>query len=89
MGFQVNFDFADYPLQEADWQFFNKAVPLAEANSLYLVGGLNSFYVTAVPRQSATEVQRQLLTDWLAQQPEVTNLVISPLSDAWYVKDEE
>lgn len=89
LGFHVNFELPNnQSLEEID-MLLNDIIAFAEANSLFIAGGINFFYVTAGPRQSVTEAQRQSSTDWLMQRREVTDLQVRPLCDAWYVKDEE
>jgi len=89
MGFHTTFELADYKSPEATDTLLDSIIAFAEANSLFLAGGLNFFYVTAGPRRSVTEAQRLLFTDWLMQQQAIIDLKVLPLSDAWYVKDEE
>ncbi|RZK34717.1 MAG: DUF469 family protein [Hymenobacter sp.] len=89
MGFHVRFELAANYTQEDTDSLLDNLIDFVEANGLFIGGGLNFFYVTAKPRHSVTEPQRQLLSDWLAQQPLVTELQVLPLSDAWYVQDAE
>ena len=89
MGFHVNFELTDYQSPEETDAFIDSIIAFAEANSLFIAGGVNFFYVTAGPRHSVTEAQRQLFTDWLTKRQGVIDLQVFSLSDAWYVKDEE
>jgi uncharacterized protein YggL (DUF469 family) len=85
MGFQVDFEFVNYPLQPSDWKFYDTAAVFAATNELYINGLENSFYVTTAPRKSVTPEQRQLMAEWLAHQPNITDLQVGALSDAWYI----
>jgi uncharacterized protein YggL (DUF469 family) len=89
MGFHVNFELTDNQSSEATDTLLVNIIAFAEANGLFLTGGINFFYVTAGPRHSATAAQRLLFTDWIMQQEAITGLQVLPLSDAWYMKDEE
>jgi uncharacterized protein YggL (DUF469 family) len=89
MGFHVNYELTDYESPTSTGALIDDITAFTKANRLFVAGGVNFFYVTAGPRRSVTEAQRQLFTDWLAQQQMVTDLQVLPLSDAWYVKDEE
>ncbi len=89
MGFHVNFELADYQSSEATDALLDSVIAFAEDNGLFLAGGLGFFYVTARPRHSVTVEQRQLFIEWLMQQQAIIGLQALPLSDAWYVKDEE
>jgi uncharacterized protein YggL (DUF469 family) len=89
MGFHVNFELTSYESLGRTDAFIDNIIAFSEANNLFVAGGVNFFYVTAGPRRSVTEEQRQQFADWLSQQQAVTDLQVLPLSDAWYVKDEE
>lgn len=85
MGFEVRFDLPDDMTDEAVSDvFWSKLIDTVEANRLLIGGGINDFFATAHPRRSATEAQRAALGNWLRAQPEVSNVAISPLVDAWY-----
>ena len=62
----------------------HKLFPFVEGNNLLLNGSINDFYVQPEHRHSASDADRQLLREWLAQQPEVASLIVGPLVDAWY-----
>ncbi|GGO67569.1 hypothetical protein GCM10010982_14340 [Bowmanella pacifica] len=57
-----------------------------ESQHLYFGGaGQVSGYICANGRyDSVTQVQRQLLHDWLSAQRYIKNVVLSPLNNAWY-----
>jgi uncharacterized protein YggL (DUF469 family) len=61
--------------------------PATEAHGCYAAVGKNpewSVFVTREGRGSATEGHRQAIETWLATRPEVNNVQIGPLVDAWY-----
>ena len=89
MGFHVNFELTNFESIESTDALLADIIAFAEANNLFVAGGVNFFYVTAGPRCSVTGAQRQQFTAWLAQQQAVTDLRVLPLSDAWYMKEEE
>ena len=89
MGFQVDFEFVNYPLEPSDWEFYDTVAAFAATNNLHINGIENSFYVTAAPRKSVTPAQHQLMADWLARQPNITDLQVGPLSDAWHITAKE
>lgn len=58
---------------------------LAEAIEAHALtcGGAYSCFVTP-ERGSATEAHRRIVRDWLAARPEVTQVTVGGLVDAWY-----
>ncbi|MBF5007401.1 YggL 50S ribosome-binding family protein [Diaphorobacter caeni] len=55
--------------------------------SLMLGGWLSEGFVTAYPRGSATEEDRQVVEKWLKAQFKDAPVRVSELKDAWYVQD--
>lgn len=82
--FHVRFDLAIPNTDEANDAFMDKLFPFVEGKNLTINGTINDFYVQPEYRRSTAETDRQLLLEWLAQQPEVINAQIGPLADAWY-----
>lgn len=84
MGFSVKYDL-DAAMTEDKLSFFwVKLIQMIEANHLMIGGGENDFFVATDSRRTATETDRATIQNWLQQQPEVSNITISPLVDAWY-----
>ncbi|WP_460576767.1 50S ribosome-binding protein YggL [Hymenobacter coalescens] len=84
LGFHASFDLA--PAQD-DLTFFDQLIPFVESIGLFIGGGINNFYAVAGHRQSATPEQQQALREWLTQHPQVSNIDIGPLNDAWHSTD--
>lgn len=87
MGFQVRFD---SPKEMTDDDvldtFWPRLIDVVEDNSLEIGGSLTSFFATGETRRTVTEAQRAALGDWLRAQPEVSNVALGPLRDAWHGK---
>ncbi len=58
-----------------------------ESRNLALGGWLSEGFVTAFPRGSATEDDRQAVQAWLAAAFPKAVVQVSALKDAWYVQD--
>lgn len=82
--FHVRFDLAIPNMDAVNPVFIDKLLPYVEGNGLIINGAINDFYVQPEYRRSATEADRQLLLEWLAQQPEIVNAEVGSLVDAWY-----
>jgi len=84
LGFLTDFDLNTTFTHEAEHTFWNKLIAFVESQGLEIGGGLNSFYVVRTGRGTATEADREFLMAWLHQQPEVSNVKVWPLDDAWH-----
>lgn len=82
--FHVRFDLTIPNTDEANDAFIGKLFSFIEGNSFLINGSITDFYTQPEHRRSATEADRQLLQAWLEQQPEIINLRVGPLVDAWY-----
>lgn len=84
MGFRVEFDLHIPDTDEAQFAFWDKLVAFVEGHKLEVGGSMSSFYTTRAGRGTTTEADREALDTWLNQQPEVTNVKVWPLDDAWH-----
>ena len=84
MGFHVDFDLNLPDTDEASFAFWDKLIAMVEGNKLQIGGGLTSFFTCGLPRRTSTEADREALTTWLRQQPEIANIRVGPLVDVWY-----
>ncbi len=88
LGFEVSFRLADsLPDAEVDrfWDSFIGGV--IEAGDLMCGGGCGKvwdIFVTPPGRRSATEDDRRGIAAWLHAQPDVLDVRIGPLVDAWH-----
>lgn len=84
MGFLTDFNL-DIPFtDEAEFAFWDKLIDFVEERQLTVGGSMNSFYVACAGRGTVTEADRIALGAWLHQQPEVADIKLWPLDDAWY-----
>lgn len=81
LGFHTSFDL---PEEVSDDDFFDQLIPFVESQGLFIGGGLTNFYAEAGSRKSVTPEQRQALVDWLNKHPNISNINVGPLNDAWY-----
>lgn len=84
LGFQVSFDSAVEPKSAAELAFMKELLAFVESIGLFIGGSSTDFYAVADGRNSATPEQQEALRTWLSQQPQVSNITIGPLTDAWY-----
>lgn len=69
--------------------FIDALIAAAEEHNMTIAGGIGDdglqlFVGHAAKRQSATNEQREALRAWLAARPELTNIEVSELEDAWF-----
>jgi uncharacterized protein YggL (DUF469 family) len=55
-----------------------------EPNSLIFGGAISDGYIAYRGRGSVTEENRETVLNWLVGRPEIANVKVSPLIDAWY-----
>jgi uncharacterized protein YggL (DUF469 family) len=84
MGFHVDFDVNLASNIETENAFFNKLLDFVDGQELSIGGSMNSFYVTRTKRDSATDVDRNVVEAWLQQQPEVSSVKVWPLDNSWH-----
>jgi uncharacterized protein len=89
LGFEVCFRVADDISDEAFDGIVDPFISQAiEANGLLCGGGGKKpewgVFVTLDRRGSATEAHRQAVQRWLTARPEVKEIRVGPLVDAWY-----
>lgn len=84
MGFSVKYDLDAAMTDDELSGFWVKLIQTVETSHLMIGGGLNDFFVATDSRRSATETDRTNIQNWLQQQPEVSNIAIGPLVDAWH-----
>ncbi|MYM68040.1 DUF469 family protein [Pseudoduganella sp. FT55W] len=61
---------------------------VVEARGLGMGGNLSGAYIQAMDRSSASDADREAVQAWLEAQPELGNVLVHPLSDAWYPPEE-
>jgi len=84
MGFHTDFHLNIPFTHEAEYVFWDKLTAFVEGLGLEIGGSISSFYAVRAGRGTATETDRESLATWLHQQPEVSNVKVWPLDDAWY-----
>ena len=84
IGFHVDFKVDIPTTSEAENAFFDKLFSFVDERELSIVGSMSSFYVTRAGRNSTTDADREALSHWLQQQPEVSTVQVWPLDDAWH-----
>ncbi len=89
LGFDVTARSAKVLSPEERDRFMNDLIENAiEANGLLFGGGFNDdlegFAVIDAARGSATEAQLEAIRNWLLARPELSNVQVGPLKDAWY-----
>ena len=77
----------DTPEKESFWY---KLVTMTESNDLLILGMADDFCVMTnfykMPDgrwKTATDTDRQIVKEWLGQQPEIESVRIGPLANAW------
>ena len=93
MGFTVRYQLNPCLAEPAREALLDRFILQAvEANDLYCGGGGGpegwDFFVCANGRRSSTDADRQRVREWLASEPEVTNILVGQLWDAWHGDDE-
>jgi uncharacterized protein YggL (DUF469 family) len=61
---------------------------VVEARGLGMGGSLSGAYIQAMDRPSASDEDRETVRVWLQAQPELGNVLVYSLSDAWYPPEE-
>jgi len=86
-GFTVRFSHPGLTVEARD-QLLDRYIDLIESLQLWSGGGGGrervSFYVTAGHRKSANDEHRMTVERWLAEQPEIAEFKVFPLTDAWH-----
>jgi uncharacterized protein YggL (DUF469 family) len=89
MGFEVRYR-TDAGLTEAarDALLDSFILQAIEANDLSCGGGGGpeewDFFVCANGRRSSTEADRERVRDWLERQPDIAQVLVGRLQDAWH-----
>jgi uncharacterized protein YggL (DUF469 family) len=87
-GFQVDFRLAESMPDDKLDEFWDRFVGgLIEGHRLSCGGGCGrawSIFVTPSGRRSATGEDRSVVESWLAHDPQVLDLSVGPLIDAWH-----
>ncbi|WP_286192473.1 50S ribosome-binding protein YggL [Hymenobacter sp. BT559] len=84
MGFHVDFK-VDIPANsEVEDAFFDKLFDFVDERELSIGGNMSNFYVSRGERNSTTDADREALSHWLQQQPEVSAVRVWPLDDTWH-----
>lgn len=89
LGFELQFDLLDTMVDQNEYldfclRFLKEAI---EENDLLCGGGIGTggrLMIVRHSRGSVTEEQRDLVVNWLSNQPMVQNIRVSDLRDAWY-----
>lgn len=84
LGFEYTLTWLVAPSTDEQDQFIDLVLAeVIEPRGLCLGGGTSCGFVS-VHRGSATEADRTAFESWLRRWPEITEIVIGPLRDAWY-----
>ena len=84
MGFEVEFDYPENFGQEQQLDLLCKFIEEAiEANGLEIGGSFVHRF-----RGSVSENQRELVIKWLEANPDISNIKVGELRDAWYGWDD-
>jgi len=93
LGFELEFDYlGDSSNADEMIDFYEEMDEFINKMGIEAIGGIGkhwSCFVTHIGRGTITEQQRQAVIDWLEQRPNVTNITVGPLRDAWYGWDDE
>jgi uncharacterized protein YggL (DUF469 family) len=85
LGFELNLGFKEGLDETAIDDFLEAFLTEAmDANGLDYVGGDDFGLVCLSNRGSVSEEQRATVEAWLKARPELTEVKVSPLLDAWY-----
>jgi uncharacterized protein YggL (DUF469 family) len=80
LGFTLDFD--TDPDDEAAYNFLSDNLDnLLESLGYRIVFGYGTLFVRSQPYQSVVAADRQLIIDWMQQQPKAINLGFGPLAD--------
>lgn len=84
-GWYVDYQFKSIS-READFAFWDTLLDKVESLELLIGGSTTSFFAHPAGRvpQATAQQRQQQLQQWLARQPGVGAVTISPLTDAWY-----
>lgn len=84
LGFEFEADLATPLSPEAEGELIGRFVAeVVEPRSLDLGGWITSGFIAHSSRGSASDDDREAIRAWLAAQPEISAVRISPLMDAW------
>lgn len=88
MGFDVTAKCTKELAPSERQQFVDRLIDAVVERGLLFGGGFNDFLkgfvVVATLYGSVTDEQRESLKAWLESCPELTNVQVGPLKDAWY-----
>ena len=84
-GFEVGFTLSDTSTEEEAWAFWDTFLDEAiESHGLKFGGGDSGGFICGVGRMPVSEALRALVVAWLQARPEVANLHVGPLVEAWH-----
>ncbi|MDF3867718.1 50S ribosome-binding protein YggL [Pseudomonas denitrificans (nom. rej.)] len=85
LGFELSFQYKEGTGEEAVGAFMKRFTGIAvEPNNLVYSGCDEYGFICLARRGSVSAEQRELIDEWLKQQPELAGVSVSPLIDAWY-----
>ena len=88
LGFEVTAKLTKELTQPERAAFIDALIPAVDEMGLLFGGGFNSgfegFVVVDSLRGSVTEEQRESFKKWVESRPELKDVVVGPLKDAWY-----
>ncbi|HEY0847228.1 MAG TPA: 50S ribosome-binding protein YggL [Noviherbaspirillum sp.] len=88
LGFEVTAKSAKTLSPAERATFIDELIVAVDGMGLLFGGGLNDelagFVVVDALRGSVTEEQRETFRKWLESRPELTDVQVGPLKDAWY-----
>ncbi len=88
LGLKINCQLADGLMDATFDIFIDDFIDQIEKHNLLFGGGGNrtswgGFITSAKPRGSTTEADQACIKEWLSSRPEVVEVSVGPLVDAW------
>lgn len=83
LGFGICMQFTHDLSEQELYQFLDDFLTLVEQRKLCF-GGCETGFIAPANRGTATENDREAINEWLSARPEVSNITIGQLCDAWY-----
>ncbi len=84
LGFEFQAELKAPLEDEAEFALIDALIELVESRQLMFGGWVCSGFIAHSRRGSASEEDRQAVEAWLRARPELINVSVGPLVDAWY-----
>lgn len=86
MGFEIKTHFKVAPTKETHWKILDRFLSEAvESRTLIFGGGIDNGFISYSGRGSASQEDREAIRVWLTNCPELEDVQIGELIDAWYM----